>query len=271
MGGQKKGKGGQQKRLSTSPDLVWGIHPVQAALAKEPALVSEIFLQKGRHGEKIEEIVATARAHGVRVFFRDTLHLAAEDGGRIRHQGVVARIASTTLVPLADLLARLKERLASGLACRLVILDSLQDPHNLGAIIRSAYASGATAVITTRERSAPLGGVAAKTSAGAMARIDICQVTNLVSCLKELKKIGLWVFGSVADPSASSLYHTDLKMPVCIVIGNEGKGVRPLVQKECDQLVSIPMAEEIDSLNSSVAAGVILFEAMRQQLGLSTS
>lgn len=118
----------------------------------------------------------------------------------------------------------------------------------------------------TRERSAPLGGTAAKASAGAMSHIALCQVTNLVSALKKLKKAGAWVFGAVKDADASSLYDTDLNVPACVVVGGEGSGLRPLVKKECDMLISIPMAGDLDSLNSSVAAAVILFEALRQSL-----
>ncbi len=150
----------------------------------------------------------------------------------------------------------------------LMICDSLQDPHNLGAIIRSALASGAAGVIVTRERSAPLGGTAAKASAGAMSHIAICQVTNLVAALKDLKNAGFWIFGAVKESEAQSLYATDLTVPSCLVVGSEGKGIRPLVKRECDVLISIPMAGTLDSLNSSVAAAVILFEARRQQLAL---
>ena len=144
--------------------------------------------------------------------------------------------------------------------------DSIQDPPNLGAIIRSAQAAGVNQLIVTRERSAPLGGTAEKSSAGAMSRVNICRVTNLSEALKKIKNAGGWIFGAVKDDEAQSIYHTDFNLPVCLVVGNEGSGLRPLVKRHCDVLVSIPMAGEIDSLNSSVAAAVILFEMLRQSL-----
>ena len=122
-------------------------------------------------------------------------------------------------------------------------------------------------MILTRERSAPLSGTAVKASAGAVSHIDICQVTNLVAALKKIKEAGAWVFGAVKDGAAQSLYATDFRLPACVVVGSEGTGIRPLVRRECDILISIPMAGSLDSLNSSVAAAVILFEAMRQNAG----
>ncbi len=260
-----KGKS-REKRVRLSDDLLWGIHPVYEGLEKEPARFSEIIIHKERRGDKIDSIVRNARKQGVRVSFVDSLKIVGEGGGQVRHQGVVARICESGLVNFEELVGKLKEKAAAGEKCRVMVLDSLQDPHNVGAIIRSALASGAAAVLVTRERSAPLGGTAAKSSAGAMAHIDICQVTNLVNALKELKKHGFWVFGAVKDAHAVSLFESDLTVPACLVVGSEGKGIRPLVKKECDVLISIPMKGSLDSLNSSVAAGVILFEAMRQNM-----
>ncbi|PIE63913.1 MAG: 23S rRNA (guanosine(2251)-2'-O)-methyltransferase RlmB [Desulfobacterales bacterium] len=260
-----KGKS-REKRIRISDDLLWGIHPVYEGLEREPERFSEIIIQKERHGDKVEDIIKSAKKKGVRLIFVDSLKIVGEGSGQARHQGVVARICETGLVSFEELVEKLKTRVAAGEKCRLMVLDSLQDPHNVGAIIRSALASGAAAVLVTRERSAPLGGTAAKSSAGAMAHIDICQVTNLVNALKELKKNGFWVFGAVKDAHAVSLFESDLTVPACLVVGSEGKGIRPLVKKECDVLISIPMKGSLDSLNSSVAAGVILFEAMRQNM-----
>ncbi len=265
-GQEKSGRMQGEKRIRLSEDMLWGIHPVFEGLEKEPERFTEIILQKDRRGGKIEEIVEMARRHGVKLSFTDSLRLAGEGAAQVRHQGVVARISERPLIALSDLVAKLQPRIAAGEKVRLMICDSLQDPHNLGAVIRSALASGAAGVIVTRERSAPVGGTAAKASAGAMAHIDICQVTNLVTALKELKEAGFWIFGAVKDAEVQSLYDTDLAVPACLVVGSEGKGIRPLVKKECDVLISIPMAGTLDSLNSSVAAAVILFEAMRQSL-----
>lgn len=260
--GSKKQKA--EKRIKLSEDLLWGIHPVLEGLLNEPERFSEIILQQDKRGEKIEEIIRIARTQKIKLTFTSSLKLSGEGSGRVRHQGVVARISETSLLPFDAMVTKLEEKIESGEPCRVMVLDSLQDPHNIGAIIRSSLASGAVGVIVTRERSAPLGGTAAKSSAGAISHIDICQVTNLVTALKKLKEIGFWVFGTVKDADAVSLYDADLTVPTALVVGSEGKGVRPLVKKECDILLSIPMEGDLDSLNSSVAAGVVLFEAMRQ-------
>ncbi len=260
-----------EKRIRLSEDLLWGIHPVLESLQQSPERLCEIFLQKERHGEKLEQLIAVARNKHVRLNFVDRLKITGEGGSQIRHQGVIARTTQAEFLEFSEFSARLRKRIEQKEHCHIVVLDSLQDPHNVGAIIRSALASGAAGVLITRQRSAPLGGTAAKSSAGAMAHIDICQVTNLVKALKELKQTGFWIFGAVKDGDARSLYDTDLAVPACLVIGSEGKGIRPLVKKECDMLLSIPMKGTLDSLNSSVAAGVFLFEIMRQHLSRAVS
>jgi 23S rRNA (guanosine2251-2'-O)-methyltransferase len=259
-------KGGGEKRLRLSEDLLWGIHPVFESLEKTPDNISELIVQKDKRGDKIEKIVDTARSHGIKVTFCEVLRLTGEGSGQARHQGVAVRLCGAPLADLDGLLEEWAARIRNGERLRVVVCDSLQDPHNLGAIIRSALAAGAVAVIVTRERSAPLGGTAAKASAGAMAHLPICQVTNLVTTLQSLKKIGFWVFGAVKESGVTSLYDSDLTVPCCLVVGSEGKGLRPLVRRECDMLLSIPMTTSLDSLNSSVAAAVILFEALRQNL-----
>lgn len=263
MPGRKK-KNGQEKRIRFSDDLLWGVHPVFEALQEEKGYFSEIIIQKDRQGTRIEEIIAMARARQIKLTFVSSIRLTGDGASRVRHQGIVARISETELLSLEEFLQKHPSKREDGTNSRLMICDSLQDPHNLGAIIRSALASGAGGVIITRERSVSPGGTVAKSSAGALSHIDICQVTNLVSALKVLKKAGYWVFGAVKDDDASSLYDTDLAVPACFIVGSEGRGIRSLVRKECDMLLSIPMEGRLDSLNSSVAAAVILFEAMRQ-------
>ncbi len=258
---------GRDKRvIRASDDLIWGIHPVAEALSEEPDRIVELILQKDKRGTKWEEIIDAARKSDTKLSFVTSLTISGDDDNRIRHQGIVARMSSTALLPFEEMLQKFEEMVKIGEMPRLIVCDTIQDPHNLGAIIRSAYASGMAGVVMTREKSAPLGGVAAKSSAGAISHIDISQVTNLAMALQQLKKAGAWIFGAVKDNEAQSLYQTDLCLPACIVVGSEGKGIRPLVQKQCDILVSIPMAGQLDSLNSSVAAAVIMFEAMRQQI-----
>ncbi len=256
--------GGRERRIKVNDDLLWGIHPISEALMKEPERIVELILLKEKRGSKWEEMIVMAKSAGVNLSFVSALMITGENAAQIRHQGVVARMSQTALLPFEDMLAKFADSVQKGEHPRLIVCDSLQDPHNLGAILRSAHASGMSGALLTSEKSAPLGGTAAKSSAGAISHIDISQVTNLASALQKLKKAGAWVFGAVKDTEAQSLYKTDLCLPACIVIGSEGKGIRPLVEKQCDVLVSIPMVGSLDSLNSSVAAGVIMFEVLRQ-------
>ncbi|MFN2352922.1 MAG: 23S rRNA (guanosine(2251)-2'-O)-methyltransferase RlmB [Desulfopila sp.] len=256
----------REKRIRFSDDLLWGAHPVFEALTKEPQRMAEITLLKERRGTRHEELIELARQHRVKISFVDALKITGEGSAGIRHQGIVARMSQTVLLPFDDMVAKFRRSVGQGEHPRIMVCDSLQDPHNLGAIIRSAHASGARGVLITRDKSAPLSGTAAKSSAGALSHIDISQVTNLANALQHLKKAGAWIFGAVKEDGAQSLYATDLCLPACIVVGSEGKGVRPLIRKNCDVLISIPMEGFLDSLNSSVAAGVVLFEALRQDL-----
>ena len=255
---------GTERRIRLTDDLLWGVHPVAEALEHEAERLTEIILQKEKKGGKWEKIIELARTKGVKLSFVSSLRLTGPESAQVRHQGIIARTCQTSLMPFADLLERFADRVTKGEHPRLIACDSLQDPHNLGAIIRSAHASGCSGVVLTRERSAPLSGTAAKASAGAISHIDICQVTNLTESLKQLKEAGAWIFGAVKDPEAQSIFSTDFDLPACIVVGGEGQGIRPLVRKQCDILISIPMLGTLDSLNSSVAAGIILFEILRQ-------
>lgn len=256
----------REKRIKLSEDILFGIHPVGEALKEEPERVVELFLLKDRHGSKLEEIINLAKKARIKISFVSALKLTGEGAANVRHQGIVARMSSTPLLPFEDMVEKFRTMVHQGKLPRLIVCDSLQDPQNLGAIIRSAHASGMSGVLITRENSAPLGGTAAKASAGAISHIDISQVTNLAKAIEQLKGAGAWVIGAVKDAEAQSLYQTDLCIPACFVVGNEGKGIRPLVRKHCDILTSIPMVGSLDSLNSSVAAGVIMFEALRQNL-----
>jgi len=261
---RKETRPAAEKRIKLTDDILFGTHPVVEALTREPGRITEVILLQDRKGKKQDEIVELARKAKAKVSFVQSFKLTGEGASQARHQGVLARTSASALVDFETIVERFRARVAAGDKPRLIVCDTLQDPHNLGAIIRSALASGVTGVVLTRERSAPLGGTAAKSSAGAMSHIDICQVTNLATALKKLKESGAWVFGAIKDETARSLYETDLAVPACIVVGSEGKGIRPLVRKECDMLISIPMEGSLDSLNSSVAAAVIMFEAMRQ-------
>ncbi|PIE73546.1 MAG: 23S rRNA (guanosine(2251)-2'-O)-methyltransferase RlmB [Deltaproteobacteria bacterium] len=264
--GRKEMGQGVEKRVRCGADLLWGIHPVYELLVKQPARIVEIFVVRGKRGKKYSEIIELCRSHGIKFSFVGSLKLTGPEGSQARHQGVVARVNAVAVKDFDLFVADFAEAVRQGQNPRVVVCDGLQDPHNIGAIIRSALASGAFGVVLTKERSAPLGGTAAKSSAGAISHIDVCQVTNLVMALQKLQQAGGWVFGTVKDRDAVSLYAADFKVPACIVVGSEGKGLRPLVKKQCDILVTIPMRGSLDSLNSSAAAAVVLFEALRQSL-----
>ena len=185
--------------------------------------------------------------------------LEAAKGGKT---GVIAVAAVREYVSIEDILQAAKDK---GEPPLLVICDELSDPHNLGAVIRTAECAGAHGVVIPKRRSAGLTAVVAKTSAGAVSHIPVARVANLPSLLKELKKAGLWIFGSAAD-GTTPLYDADLKGPAAIVIGSEGEGMSRLVTENCDFLVSIPMKGKLNSLNASAAAAILLYEAVRQRL-----
>lgn len=265
MGRERKNQAGREHRIRYGEDLLWGIHPVLEMLHTQAERIVELCVQKDKQGKGIQEIIDSARSHRIKIQFVDKIKISGSPEP-LNHQGVVAKCAPMPLLPFDELLDFFKMASARGENPRLMACDSIQDPHNLGAIIRSAHAAGVTHLILPRDRSAPLAGTTAKASAGALARMRISQVTNLAEALKKVKEAGGWIFGAVNDERASSIYTTDFNVPACLVVGNEGTGLRPLVKRHCDLLVSIPMAGEIDSLNSSVAAAVILFEMLRQSL-----
>lgn len=250
------------KRLQATENLVWGIHPVAALLDQQPRTINEVYVVKGKANAKVQEIIDRCRGLGIKVRFEKSLLIKAEQGGQINHQGVVARTHATETLTEEDFLAVMRQ---GGQPPFLLALDSIQDPHNLGAILRSAAAAGVNGVILPRDRSAPLGGTTAKVAAGALAHLQICVVTNLATFLQKLQQHNVWLYGTVKEGGAS-LFETDLKGGVCLVIGNEEKGLRPLVAKQCDFKITIPMPGSLDSLNASVAAGISLFEVVRQRL-----
>ena len=258
----------QKKRHRPTPQkdqLIWGIHPVLEALKACPNCVKEIFVEKHKKGLRLKELLEMAQQNSIPV----AISKPAIDGTHKKYpatldqessQGVSARIALPTL-SLEELMGKLKNISNPPL---LLALDSIQDPHNLGAIIRSAVAAGVNGLILPKDRSASITGTVIKVSAGAVFHLDICRVTNLVNSFKKLKKEGIWIFGTAKD-SSQAVYETDLTVPACLVIGSEGKGLRPLVAEHCDMYISIPMRGSLDSLNASVAAGIILFETVRQR------
>lgn len=239
-----------------------GIHAVREALEAGRAL-ERIVVARGRHGKRFEELVRLARAKNVPVRFEDRAQLDRLAGGR-DHQGVVALAAARGAAELEDVLGAPEEpRL-------LVLLDGVEDPHNLGAIIRTALAAGAAAVVIPERRAAPLTDAVARASAGALAHLPVARVKNLARAMEELKEAGYWLVG-LDERAETRVTEADLAGRVAIVLGSEGKGLHELVRKQCDFLVSIPTVGPVRSLNVSVAAGIVLFESVRQRAGKQSS
>jgi 23S rRNA (guanosine2251-2'-O)-methyltransferase len=241
-------------------DKLTGIHAVKEALeAQRP--IDRIAIAKGRQDTRIEEIVQLARQHGVPVRFEERGQLDRLANSK-DHQGVVAVAAARAAATLEDILAQAnKERGQVGL---IVLLDGVEDPHNLGAIIRTALAAGAHGVVIPERRAAGLTDTVARSSAGALAHLPVAKVTNLVRTMGQLKEAGYWLVG--LDEEADKSYtEADYTSPVGIVLGSEGQGLHELTRKRCDFVVSLPTTGPVKSLNVSVAAGVVLFEALRQR------
>jgi 23S rRNA (guanosine2251-2'-O)-methyltransferase len=239
-------------------DILWGIHPILELLRLQPKKVREIVIQQGKGGAKLQEIITLAQEQGVKIRFLPGQRFPSSPDKT--HQGVLAKTAPVSTCSLHELLKKAKEEEQP----LIVALDSIQDPHNLGAIIRTAAAAGATGIILPKDRSAPLNATAAKSAAGAMAHLKLCLVTNLATSLQAIKEKGFWVYGAAGE-AQHTVHGTTFTGSVCLVIGGEDKGMRPLIREQCDELVSIPMAGSLNSLNASVAAGVILFEIIRQR------
>ena len=246
---------------ASAPDgIIEGRNAVTEALRAGTA-IDKIYLLKGEGDSALGHIASAARERGIVVSHADRRKLDAMSRTHA-HQGVIAVAAVREYASVEDILAAAK---AKGEAPLLVICDELTDPHNLGAVIRTAECAGAHGVVIPKRRSAGLTAVVAKTSAGAVSHLPVARVANLASLLERLKKEGLWIFGAAAE-AATPLYDADLKGPAAIVIGSEGSGMSRLVAERCDVLVSIPLRGKLNSLNASAAAAVLLYEAVRQRL-----
>ena len=222
--------------------------------------IDKIYIMKGETDATLGHIASTARDKGVVVVDADRRKLDGMSRTH-SHQGVIALAAVREYVSVDEILAAARKK---GEAPLIVVCDELSDPHNLGAVIRTAECAGAHGVIIPKRRSAGLTAIVAKTSAGAVAHIPVARVPNIPSLLKQLKQEGVWVFGTAADGN-TTLYSADLKGPAAIVIGSEGDGMGRLVSEQCDFRVSIPMKGHINSLNASAAAAILLYEAVRQR------
>lgn len=245
---------------------IWGRHAVRSALQRASADVLEIWLWDKARSDHLTEFSVLAQTHGISVQSvpRGALDRLT-DGGV--HQGVVVR----RRLPPALSVDELESRIASATEkTLLLVLDNVQDPHNLGACLRAADGAGAQAVVTTRHRGAGLTSAVAKVASGAIDTVPLVQVTNLARTLERLKDAGCWIIGAGPD-AETPIYDCDLDVPLALVLGGEGAGLRRLTREHCDMLVGIPMKGAVESLNIATAAAICLFEAGRQRRAAQTS
>ncbi|MGL4458451.1 MAG: 23S rRNA (guanosine(2251)-2'-O)-methyltransferase RlmB [Plesiomonas shigelloides] len=241
-------------------DVIFGIHAVKSLLESDPERFIDVFVLKGREDERMRPLLNELRRLGISIQLANRAVLDNKSDGAV-HQGIVARVTEAKQYDehdLGDLLDRVDVPF-------LLILDGVTDPHNLGACLRSADAAGVHAVIAPRDRSAKLNSIASKVACGAAEHVPLISVTNLARTMRMLQERGVWLVGTAGE-ATHDLYHSKLTGPLAIVMGAEGDGMRRLTREHCDELISIPMAGTVSSLNVSVATGVCLFEAVRQRL-----
>ncbi len=236
-----------------------GTHPVQTALERHAERVLELRVVRGDPEKRLGGLLDQARRAGIAIQ-RTDINALNKVAGAERHQGIAARFRPLPTLHDGDL-AELVEKADNPL---LLILDQVQDPHNLGACLRVAAASGVDAVVVPKDRAAGLTPAVHRASAGTSLIVPLVQVTNLARCLEQLKAAGVWIAGAAGE-AEQSLYQLDYRGPFAFVLGAEGEGMRKLTRDKCDHLLRIPMAAGVESLNVSVAAGVCLFEALRQR------
>ena len=243
-----------------SGSLVYGLHAVRAVLARRPADVLRLSIAAARDDARSRELRELAAGRGVKVVAVAPAALDAETGGAA-HQGFVAEVRPSVPLDENSLLDLLAAQTREALV---LVLDGVSDPHNLGACLRTADAAGATAVVAPRDRAASLTPTVRKVAAGAAETVPFAQVTNLSRALRDMKQAGLWIGGTAGD-GEKSIFEADLAGPLAIVMGSEGRGLRRLTRENCDFTMSLPMQGAVASLNVSVAAGIALYEALRQR------
>lgn len=244
--------------MSSSPRILFGFHAVTVRVKTAPGSVVELYIDGTRRDARMRQFIERAKEAGVRLIESDELRLQALCGTH-RHQGVVAKVtAAPATKSLDDLLDTVEG------PPLLLVLDGVTDPHNLGACLRVADGAGAHAVIAPKDHAVGINATVAKVASGAAETVPYFMVTNLARTLGELKERNIWVIGT-ADDAPRTLYAADLRQAVALVLGAEGQGMRQLTRKTCDELVSLPMAGSVESLNVSVASGIGLYEAVRQR------
>lgn len=242
--------------------LIYGVNSVLESLKGRQRKALELLIDRGSASPRLAAVRDEATRRRVKITPISRQELDQLIGGE-RHQGVALRVEEVASIELEDLLAIWRSSESKGL---FLVLDGITDPHNLGALARSAEASGCQGMILPKDRSCSITATAEKAAAGALAHLPVCRVTNISRTLDILKREGFWVFGLAGEAGALNIFEADLSGHVVLVVGDEGKGLRDNVRKHCDNLLSIPMRGQISSLNASVAGGVALFEVLRQQV-----
>jgi 23S rRNA (guanosine2251-2'-O)-methyltransferase len=239
--------------------LTYGINPLVEGLLFNPSVFEKILIARGRGGEKLQKILSMAEKNSIPIEFvdREKIDKLAQNGV---HQGILGFCRERDYSTVEEVVANRREKNKNDLV---VILDGVADPRNLGSIIRTAYCLGANGIIIPENRAAPITALASKASAGASELLPVAKVVNIVRTIESLKKNGFWIYGADAD-EGSDVNTFDYEGNIAVVAGSEGHGIRPLVLRNCDFLVSIPMRGRVASLNVSVATGVILFEILRK-------
>jgi 23S rRNA (guanosine2251-2'-O)-methyltransferase len=245
----------------SSPKVIFGFHAVGVRIKTAPQSVIEVLFDASRRDARMRQFVTRAQEAGVRLIEADGLRLSKLAGSH-GHQGVAARVQPIAQTHSLDELLEGLE--AAGTVPLLLVLDGVTDPHNLGACLRVADGAGAHAVVAPKDHAAGINATVAKVASGAAETVPYFMVTNLARTLNELKERNIWCVGT-SDDAPGTLYQCDLRRPLAMVLGAEGEGMRQLTRKTCDELVRIPMAGAVESLNVSVASGVCLYEALRQR------
>jgi len=241
-------------------DLLYGIHPLCEALTAGRRKFNRVYVSKSRGAKGIRALLEQAQTEGIPVEYKSPEFFRSRLSNSV-HQGVAAQVGD---FPLVDETTIVNKARSDSSAPIVLALDGIVDPQNLGSLVRTALAMGVHGIILPKTRTAPLSPAVSKASAGAMEHMLFSRVSNLVAALQRLKKTGLWVVGAHPD-SERSVDQADLSVGLVLVIGGEGKGIRPLVRKTCDYLVCIPQKTAVDSLNAAVAGGIVMYEIMRQR------
>ncbi len=240
-------------------EWLYGLHSIAAVLNNEPERILDIMVAKGRDDARMNDVVKLARKQGVAVQFVQRKTLDDKSKGE-QHQGILARAKPAKVLDEGDLDTIIKKETTPFL----LVLDGVTDPHNLGACLRNADAAGVHAIIVPKDNSASITPVVRKVAVGAAETVPLIQITNLARTLKHIQQAGIWVIGTAGE-AEQLIYDTKLVGPIALVMGSEDKGMRRLTRETCDELVKLPMAGEVSSLNVSVASGICLFEIVRQR------